>query len=105
MQTSRKCLSNARNSIVSLVVAGYQAAFDRTDRGGNFLKWEPRPLVEAREKVTSKDPAVLLKDVEGAIKEKDQATACATRHAILALAAAAAAHSTRRTRPEDAGRP
>ncbi len=72
--------ANARNAIVSLIVAGYQAAYDRTERGGDFLKWEPRPLAEAREKVTSKDPAVLLKDVDGAIREKNQALACAIVH-------------------------
>ncbi len=73
---------NARNSMVSLIVAGYQAAYDRTERGGNFLKWEPRPIAEARAKVTSKDPAVLLKELDGAIREKNQAMACSCRGSL-----------------------
>jgi hypothetical protein len=69
---------NARNAMVSLIVAGYQAAYDRTERGGDFLKWEPPPLAEAREKVTSNDPAVLLKETDAAVRDKNQALACAT---------------------------
>jgi hypothetical protein len=69
--------ANPRNCFASLILAAYQMALDRGDRGGEFLKWEPYPRAEAREKVTSKDPAALLKEAEGAIKEKNQELACA----------------------------
>jgi hypothetical protein len=69
--------ANARNCFASLIMAAYQVAHDRGDRGGEFQKWEPRPSAEAREKVTAKEPDALLKEAEGAIKEKNQDLACA----------------------------
>jgi hypothetical protein len=72
--------ANPRNTFASLIMAAYQVSFDRTDRGGDFLKWDPYPRAEAREKVTAKDADTLLKDAEGAIKEKNQELACATVH-------------------------
>src|SRR5262249_39115539 len=42
-----------------------------------FLKWEPYPRAEAREKVKAADPAQLLAEADAAIRNKDQALACA----------------------------
>jgi hypothetical protein len=69
--------SSPRNRMASLVLAGYQVALDRTARGGNFLEWQPRPFAAELEKVAAKDPAGLLRELDGAIREKHQDRACA----------------------------
>jgi hypothetical protein len=68
-------VSNPRNRVASLIVAAYHTA----GQSGNQLK-EPYPLAEVLEKITSKDADVLLKDLDAAIREKDQARACALVH-------------------------
>jgi hypothetical protein len=70
-------ISNARNTAASLILGAFQVARDRGDRGGDFLHWQAYPREDARAKVTSSDPAELLKEVDGAIRNKDQARACA----------------------------
>ena len=45
--------------------------------GGEFLKWEPHPLAEAREKVKGIAADSLMKELDGAIREKDQSRAAA----------------------------
>jgi hypothetical protein len=70
-------ISNPRNTVISLILGAYQVSRDRGNRGGDFLKWEAYPRADARAKVTASDPATLLKEVDGAIREKDQARACA----------------------------
>ena len=55
-------------------------AFDRVERGGEFLTWEPYPRAEGREKVKDVSRDNLLKELEGAVKEKDQARAAALVH-------------------------
>jgi hypothetical protein len=70
-------IANPRNTVAALILGAYQVARDRGARGGDFLKWEAYPRADARAKVTSSDPASLLKEVDGAIREKDQARACA----------------------------
>jgi hypothetical protein len=69
--------ANARNCFASLILAAYQVAFDRVERGGEFLKWDPYPRSDARERVTTKDAETLLKQADGAIREKNQELACA----------------------------
>jgi hypothetical protein len=69
--------SNQRNSLACLILGAYQVAFDRGDRGGNFLSWEPYPRAEAREKIKTTDRDALLREAEGAIRENDQARASA----------------------------
>jgi hypothetical protein len=66
-----------RHAAACLILGAYQAAYDRVNRGGDFLKWEPYPRAEARAKVTAREPEALLKELEGAIKEKDQGRAAA----------------------------
>jgi hypothetical protein len=70
-------VSNSRNTAACIILGAYQVARDRSNRGGDFLHWEAYPRKEAREKVTATDPSTLLKEVDGAIREKDQARACA----------------------------
>ncbi|HVS37906.1 MAG TPA: hypothetical protein VMS17_20270 [Gemmataceae bacterium] len=69
--------SDARNGVACLILGAYQCAFDRTERGGDFLKWEPYPRVEAREKIKTGDADALLAAAEDAIRHNDQAGACA----------------------------
>ena len=70
--------SDARNAVACLILGAYQCAFDRTDRGGDFLNWEPYPRAEAREKVKAGvGAAALLEIAEDAVRNKDQARACA----------------------------
>lgn len=70
-------ISNARNTVASLILGAFQVARDRASRGGDFLRWEAYPRENARAKITSSDPSTLLRDLDGAIREKDQARACA----------------------------
>jgi hypothetical protein len=77
--------SDARNSIASLILSGYQVALDRVNRGGSFLEWKPRPYAERLEKVAATEPAALLSELRGAIRENDQDGACAIAHRYLAL--------------------
>jgi hypothetical protein len=73
--------SDARNTCASLILGAWQVAFDRTNRGGDFLKWDPYPRSEDLEKLREKkQPEDLLREAEGAIRENDQARACAAVH-------------------------
>ncbi|HEX5498875.1 MAG TPA: hypothetical protein VFX03_06605, partial [Thermomicrobiales bacterium] len=64
--------SNDRNRAASLVLAGYQVALDRVQRGGNFAEWKPRPYVEELAALPVRSGDELLKDLDGAIREKNQ---------------------------------
>ncbi|HEV3142957.1 MAG TPA: hypothetical protein VGZ47_03635, partial [Gemmataceae bacterium] len=70
-------VSNARNTFACLILGAYQVARDRSNRGGDFLNWEPYPRAEARAKVKAKDESTLLREMEEAIRVKEQALACA----------------------------
>src|SRR5262249_31791668 len=74
-------VSNARNTFACLILAAHQASHDRSNRGGDFLKWEPYPRAEARAKIKTKDCDELLKLAEDAVRNKNQAEACAAVHA------------------------
>ena len=69
--------ADARNGVACLILGAYQCAYDRTDRGGDFLHWDPYPRADAREKVKTGDAAALLAAAEDAIRHNDQAGACA----------------------------
>jgi len=75
-------VGTGRNAAACLILGAFQMAFDRVERGGDFLKWEPYPRAEGREKVKEVNRGDLLKETEGAIKEKDQARAAALVHRI-----------------------
>jgi hypothetical protein len=70
-------VSSGRNASACVILGAYQAAQDRTDRGGDFQNWEPYPRAEARDKAKGIDRDSLLKEAEGAIREKDQVRAAA----------------------------
>ncbi len=73
-------VANHRNTVACLILAGYQAALDRYERGGNFLEWRPRPYDGPLAEITSEDGSKLLRDLDGAIREQNQARACALMH-------------------------
>jgi hypothetical protein len=69
-------IGDRRTEVTSLILAGYQVARDRTGRA-EFTKWEPYPRGEHSEKVRSLHATALLKELDGAIREKDQQRAAA----------------------------
>ena len=73
-------VSNARNCFASLILGAYQVALDRTARGGDFLNWQPVPLPRHLAEIQSKDPDVLLKEAEEAIRGNLQARSSALIH-------------------------
>ena len=68
-------VSNQRNAVASLIVGAYHTA----GQGGDLHK-QPLPFAEHLEKITSDDPAAILKQAEGAIRENNQTLACAAVH-------------------------
>jgi hypothetical protein len=74
--------SNARNSAACLILGAFQVAFDRDNRGGDFLHRSPNPLPEALEAVRSIEPAALLGELPSAIRGNDQVRACALVHRL-----------------------
>ncbi len=78
-------VSNARNTFACLILGAYQVAHDRTNRGGDFPHWEPYPRADAREKVQTSDREELVRQLEEAIRAKEQAlaTALAQRYGAL----------------------
>lgn len=70
-------VSNARNTFACLILGAYQVAFDRINRGGDFLKWQPLPLQRHVDDLKTDDEKVLLAELETAIKGNLQARASA----------------------------
>jgi hypothetical protein len=68
-------VSNPRNTIASLLVAGYHTA---GQSGG--LNPDAFPLADQLDKITQEDSAGLLRESEAAIREKNQSRACALVH-------------------------
>jgi hypothetical protein len=68
-------VSDLRNSVASLIVG----AFHTAGQSKNLNK-EAYPLAEQLEKITKQDAGALLRETEAAIREKDQARACALVH-------------------------
>ncbi len=62
--------------MTSLILAGYQLARDRAARP-EFLTWAPYPRPEHTEQVRAVPADALLKELDGAIREKNQARAAA----------------------------
>ena len=57
-----------------------QHSCDRTNRGGDFLNWQPLPLPGQVERVKPTDAAALLGEAEEAIRGNLQARAAAVIH-------------------------
>jgi len=68
-------VSDLRNTVASLIVGAHHTA----GQSGGQTK-APQPLPEELEKIKTKDADAILRDAEGAIKERDQARACALVH-------------------------
>lgn len=68
-------VSNTRNTVASLIVGAYHTAGQLTHQNK-----DPYPSPEHLEKIQAKDAAGLLKEAEGAIRDKDQFRACAAVH-------------------------
>jgi hypothetical protein len=70
-------VSNPRNAAASLVIGAYHVARDYSSPKTDFRNWQPRPLAEDLEQITTDDPSRLLTEIDGAIRDKDQDRACA----------------------------
>jgi len=69
--------ANARHQVVCLILGAWQVAHDRTERGGDFLSWQPFPRLDAREQVRGLETTRLLPALEEAIRNRNQAHAAA----------------------------
>ncbi|RLS52770.1 MAG: hypothetical protein DWH91_15890 [Planctomycetota bacterium] len=68
---------NALHRNTAVVLAAYQVAKDRTERGGDFQNWKPRPWAEDLEPVQASREEELLSALKSAIESQDQSRACA----------------------------
>jgi hypothetical protein len=73
-------VSNARNTFACLILGAYQAALDRTARGGDFLNWNPLPLSNHLSALKVTDGPALLRETDDAIRQNLQAHAAAAVH-------------------------
>jgi hypothetical protein len=74
--------ANPRNTFACLILGAFQVAYDRVNRGGDFLHWSPRPLGADLDPIKDIEPAKLLAQLDAAIRASDQARACAITHRI-----------------------
>src|SRR5262249_25076791 len=72
-------VSTGKNIAACVILGAYQVALDR-GRSNAIQKWEAYPRADAREKVKDVSRDNLLKEAEGAIREKNQARAAALIH-------------------------
>jgi hypothetical protein len=77
-------VSNARNTRASLIAAAWYVGGARdggVTAGGRYMKnggfEHPYPWAEHTEGLRTNDPAALLREVDGAIRENEQGRACA----------------------------
>jgi len=70
-----------RTTVTSLVLAGYQLARDRAGRA-EFLTWTPFPRSEHLDAVRRVAADALLRELDGAVREKNQPRAAALTHRI-----------------------
>lgn len=69
-------VSNARNKAACLILGAYQVAYDRVNRGGDFLHWSARPAAVEVDTIREKRPDALLDQLDAAVRAKDQEAAC-----------------------------
>ncbi len=70
-------VSNRRNSVVSLILSGWQVAADRAFGASDLTALRPRPDAEQLEKIAARDSQSLLRELDDAIRHNDQLRACA----------------------------
>jgi hypothetical protein len=78
-------VSNPRNKAICLVLGGWQAARDRTGRGGDFFNWQPYPREDARRSVENVDRDSVMPALHEAIRGRDQARSCALVNRYLEM--------------------
>ena len=70
-------VTNTQNTFACLILGAYQVAYDRTERGGDFLHWQPLPLPEHVSQLKETRPEALLAELDGAVRGNLQAHAAA----------------------------
>jgi len=70
-------VARPRNTFACLILGAYQVAFDRIERGGDFLHWEPLPPAYNVGAVKTTDPDGLLRELDEAIRGNLQVRASA----------------------------
>ena len=75
-------VSNPRNTVACLILGAYQVAYDRVERGGDFLHWSARPLALDIEPIREQRLESLLDQLDTAIRAKDQIEACAVAYRL-----------------------
>jgi len=80
-------VARPRNTFACLILGAYQAALDRTNRGGDFLHWEPLPFPRHVQSAKATEQAGLLSELDAAIRGnlQAQATGIVQRYAQLGL--------------------
>jgi hypothetical protein len=78
-------VTNARNTFACLILGAYQVAYDRVNRGGDFLNWDPVPVPFHVERIASTEAADLLRELDESIRNNLQAQAAARVHRYCAL--------------------
>ncbi len=73
-------VTNPRNTFACLILGAYQVAYDRIDRGGDFLTWDALPLKQHVDGIKTEDAATLLSEAQVAIEGNLQARAAALIH-------------------------
>ena len=68
---------NALHHNTAVVLAAYQVAKDRSDRGGDFQNWKPRPWAQDLAPVKANSEGDLLAALKSAVETQDQSRACA----------------------------
>ena len=68
-----------------LVLGGYQVAYDRVARGGDFLHWDALPVHSQLDRIQESDPTKLLQQLDEAVCNnlQAQASAIAARYGAL----------------------
>jgi hypothetical protein len=83
-------VADDRNAAACLILGAYQVAYDRVNRGGDFLNWKPFHETGEVPSTSTSDPAELLGALDEAIRGNDQ-----RRAAALAQRAAELGHPDR----------
>jgi len=73
-------VSNSRNTFACLILGAYQAALDRTNRGGDFLNWDPLPFPGHLALIKVTEGPALLQEANEAIRQNLQGHAAAVVH-------------------------
>jgi hypothetical protein len=73
-------VTNNRNTFACLILGAYQAALDRTQRGGDFQNWQPLPVKYQLDGIKTTEAEALLREADEAIRQNLQSRAAAIVH-------------------------